>query len=144
MDAMRCCQRWRPCGGWFTEHSAGKGMPEMDEDTSDREEAHRAGNSALSKRLEAAGWGLFFIWVGASLLLDVGWGVGLIGVAAIILLGQLARYSFGLAIERFWAAVGVLFVLGGVWELFQVQVGLVPVLLIVAGGALLLSLFGRR
>jgi hypothetical protein len=39
--------------------------------------------------------------------------------------------------------VGALFLLGGIWELFQVQVGLVPILLIVAGGALLLSLFRR-
>ena len=98
----------------------------------------------MSKRLEAAGWGLFFIWVGVSLLLDVGWGVGLIGVAAIILLGQLARYFYDLEVEKFWVVVGVLFLLGGIWELFQVQVGLVPILLIVAGGALLLSLFRRR
>ena len=76
--------------------------------------------------------------------MDVGWGVGLIGVAVITLGGQVARYSYGLTIEMFWAAVGVLFLLGGIWELFQVQVGLVPILLIVAGGALLLSLFRRQ
>jgi len=98
----------------------------------------------MGKRLDAAGWGLFFIWVGVSLLLDLSWGVGLIGVAAITLLGQAARKYFGLRLEKFWVAVGVLFLLGGIWELYQVQVGLVPILLIVAGGALLLSLFRRR
>jgi len=25
----------------------------------------------MGKRLDAAGWGLFFIWVGASLLMDL-------------------------------------------------------------------------
>ena len=144
MDAMQFCERWRPCAGWFTEFFTGEGMPEMDENTVDREGAQRAGTNAMSKRLEAAGWGLFFIWVGVSLLLDVGWGVWLIGVAAIILLGQLARYFYDLEVEKFWVVVGVLFLLGGIWELFQVQVGLVPILLIVAGGALLLSLFRRR
>jgi len=116
----------------------------MDQNTVDRERAQHAITNALSKRLEAAGWGLFFIWVGVSLLLDVGWGVGLIGVAAIILIGQSARFSYGLTIEMFWAAVGVLFLLGGIWNLFQVKVELVPVLLIGAGGALLLSLIRRR
>jgi len=98
----------------------------------------------VGKRLDAASWGLFFIWVGASLLMDVGWGVGLIGVAAIILFEQTARRYFGLRLEIFWVAFGVLFFLGGIWELFQVQVGLAPILLIVAGGALLLWLFRQR
>ena len=101
-------------------------------------------NKGLGKRLESAGWGLFFIWVGVSLLMDLSWGVGLIGVAAITLLGQAARKYFGLRLEKFWVVIGVLFLLGGIWELYQVQVGLVPILLIVAGGALLLSLFRRR
>ena len=98
----------------------------------------------MGKRLDSAGWGLFFIWVGVSLLLDLSWGVGLIGVAAIILLGQAARNYYGLKLEKFWVVVGVLFFLGGIWELYQVQVGLVPILMIVAGCALLLSLFRRH
>jgi hypothetical protein len=35
--------------------------------------------------------------------------------------------------------VGFLFVLGGVWELLSIQFSLVPIVLIVAGAALLLS-----
>ena len=34
----------------------------------------------IAKTLESLGWALFFIWVGMALLLDVGWGVGLLGV----------------------------------------------------------------
>jgi hypothetical protein len=101
-------------------------------------------HNGMGKRLDAAGWGLFFIWVGVCLLLDVGWGIGLIGVAAITLLEQAARKIYGLAIESFWVVVGVLFLLGGIWELFQVKVGLVPILMIVAGCALLISFFRNR
>lgn len=28
----------------------------------------------LSDKLDAAGWGLFFVWVGSAVLADVGWG----------------------------------------------------------------------
>ncbi len=45
----------------------------------------------LHRKLDAAGWGLFFIWIGIAVLADVGWGVALIGVGAIILGGLAAR-----------------------------------------------------
>lgn len=115
----------------------------MTERTENSERLHSNHKKGMGRRLEAAGWGLFFVWVGASLLMDLTWSVGLIGVAAIILLGQVARRYFGLRIESFWLVVGVLFLLGGVWELYQIRFGLVPILLIVAGGALLLSLLQR-
>lgn len=99
---------------------------------------HKDGGSA--KKVEVAGWGLFFIWVGIALLTDIGWGVGLIGVAAIILGGQVARKLSGLAVEGFWLVCGVLFLVGGLWETWQVHISLVPILFLVAGAALLASL----
>lgn len=39
----------------------------------------------LHRKLDAVGWGLFFIWIGIALLTDVGWGIGLIGVGVLIL-----------------------------------------------------------
>ncbi len=45
----------------------------------------------LIKKLDAIGWGLFFIWKGAALIADVGWGVGLLGVGIITLGAQAAR-----------------------------------------------------
>ena len=57
---------------------------------------------------------------------------------------QVARRYYGRNLEKFRVVVGVLFLLGGVWELFQIRLDLGPVLLIVAGGALLLTLFRRR
>ncbi len=101
-------------------------------------------NKGVSRRLDAAGWGLFFIWMGASHLMDLDWSVVLIGVAAVIFLKQAARRYFGRRLETLWVAFGVLVLLGGIWELYQVQFGLLPVLLIVVGGTLLLSLFRRR
>jgi hypothetical protein len=116
----------------------------MAKDLLDNEATAATNNAGLAPKLDAAGWGLFFIWVGAALLLDLSWGVGILGVAVIILLGQAARKYFGIALEGFWIVVGLLFLLGGFWELYKVEVNLVPILLIVAGAALLISIFRRR
>ena len=97
-----------------------------------------------SRRLDAAGWGLFFIWVGVSTLADLGWGVGLLGVAAIIYFMQAARRLFGRRFEPFWLVVGGGFLLGGIWDLYHIEVSLVPVVLILVGGAMLLSLLQKR
>lgn len=92
-----------------------------------------------AKKLDAAGWGLFFIWVGIAFLVNLDVGVGLLGVGIITLGGQAARKYLNLKLEGFWVVVGLLFVVGGLWELFEAKVGLVPILLIVAGLALLVS-----
>ena len=93
----------------------------------------------LHKKLDGAGWGLFFIWIGIALVAHVGWGAGLLGVGVIILGAQVTRKYFGLKLEGFWVVAGFLFVLGGVWELFNVPLDLMPILCIVAGVGLLVS-----
>lgn|SRR5574338_155109 len=93
----------------------------------------------ISKKLDAAAWGLFFVWVGIALIANLPWGVALLGIAIMTLGAQVARRRLGLAVEPFWLFVGVLFALCGVWELLRVQFSLVPVVLIVAGIALLFS-----
>jgi hypothetical protein len=116
----------------------------MAEGLPENESTVPAKKRGIGKQLDAAGWGLFFIWVGVALLLDLSWGVGLLGVAIITLLGQAARKYYGLSLEWFWLVVGLLFLLGGLWELYQVEIDLVPILLIIAGAALLISIFRRR
>ena len=118
----------------------------MSENHAETNKSHKRAKKRIAKQLDAVGWGLFFIWVGMSLLMDLSWGVGLIGVSAIVLLGQAARRSFGLRLEPFWVVVGVLFLLGGVWELNSIDVDLLPIVLILVGGALIFSMFrrGRR
>ncbi len=99
---------------------------------------------ATAQRIDSVGWGLFFVWVGIALLFDVGWGLGLIGVGLIILGGQAARWHFGLVLEGFWVVVGALLMLAGVLEFMGVEASLVPVILIIAGLALLLSALARK
>ena len=75
---------------------------------------------------------------------NFGWGVGLLGVGIIVLGKQAIREYMALGFETFEVVCGVLFVLGGVWELLSIRISLVPVVCIAAGVALLLSaLFGK-
>jgi len=98
----------------------------------------------LNKRLDAVGWGLFFVWVGIAFVAHVGWGTGLLGVGIITLGGQAMRRYFALREEVFWVMVGFLFLLGGVWELLNVQFGLIPILCIAVGLVLLVSALAGR
>jgi energy-coupling factor transporter transmembrane protein EcfT len=76
--------------------------------------------SEWNRKLDAIGWGLFFIWMGATLFAHLGWGVGLLGVGMITLGVQAARKYFELKLEGFWVVMGFFFVLGGVWKFFNV------------------------
>ena len=116
----------------------------MVEESIQEERSDRSALRALAHRLNALGWGIFFIWLGYVLLADVAPGVALLGIGIIIWGGQLARLSFKLSLEGFWAVVGTGFVLGGVWQILETQLPLFPVLLVLAGVAVILSTFLRR
>lgn len=98
----------------------------------------------LDQKLDAAGWGLFFLWVGIALLLDVGWGVGLLGVGIITLGEQAVRRYLGIGLDGFWVVVGLIFLVGGMWELAKIQISMLPFLIILAGVAIFASAFRRR
>ena len=108
------------------------------------EKEEKAEKRDLAGKLDKAGWALFFIWVGIALLTKRGLGVGLVGVGVITLACQAARKLFNLKLEGFWIVVGVLFVVGGLWEIYEPKLELVPVLLILAGLALLVSVLRGR
>jgi hypothetical protein len=99
-----------------------------------------------SSKLDAIGWALFFIWVGVAWIADVGLGAGSIGVAVIILGMQFLRRLLGLHVEFFWVVVSLGFAIGGLWNLFNLQTPFTPIVFIVAGTALLVSVmwFGRK
>ena len=99
-----------------------------------------------AKKLDAVGWAIFFIWAGVAWIANVGFGVGLIGVAAIILGIQAIRRLLGFNLEFFWIVVGIGFAIGGLWEYLEVQTPLAPIVLIIVGIALLVSViwFGRK
>ncbi len=99
----------------------------------------------FARRLDSAGWALFVIWVGIALLANVGWGWGLVGVAAIVLGESAVRWFKSLPLHGFSIAMGLMILLGGLWELLSVSWPLIPVLIIGFGVVLLLNTFrGRR
>lgn len=90
-----------------------------------------------ARRLDAASWGIFFIWIGYALLTDLSMGVGLVGVGVITLLAQSVRRVFGLALEGFWVLVGLGFLAAGLWAIYAIEVPLAPVLILGLGTLLL-------
>ncbi|MDC0325531.1 hypothetical protein OAM01_02120 [bacterium] len=92
----------------------------------------------LASIMDTAGLGLFLIWVGIAFWLDlVGW--GLIGAGVITLGDQAVRRFLRIKVEGNWVFVGVLLVCSG-FRKIQTEFPLVPLLLILAGVALLISL----
>lgn len=95
-------------------------------------------------KLDAIGWGIFFIWVGVCIYAGLGFAVGLL-VTGIIVLGmqfiaKLSGYSF----EGFWVVCGALFIIGGLWGVFKIEFELIPILLIAAGVLLIISVFSGK
>ncbi len=91
------------------------------------------------KRITTIGWGLFFIWLGFVLMINAGSGLILLGVGLISLGMQVARKYQGFDTDGFWIVVGILFVIVGIWEMFDVKMPLMSVFLIVIGGVFLVS-----
>jgi hypothetical protein len=55
------------------------------------QELKKVQRKKLYRKLDAIGWGLFFIWIGIALLADVGWGIGLMGIGLLILCSVAAK-----------------------------------------------------
>jgi hypothetical protein len=98
----------------------------------------------LEKRVDGAGWGLLFIWIGMSLATHIGWGVALVGAGLVMLGAQAARKAMGLALDRVALTVGGVLVAGGTWQRVNGSVELVPLLSIAVGVVLLVSALTGR
>lgn len=97
------------------------------------------GGAISARTLSKVGWSLFLIWLGIVLLVEFTMGIVLLGVGGIILGMQMARKYVGLDLESPWIGVGLIFALGGVWELLDVQLPLIPLVLVAVGVILLVS-----
>jgi hypothetical protein len=93
--------------------------------------------SEPAQKIDYIAWAVFFIWVGIAMLAEVPWGWFLLGVGALVLTAQFARWQMNITIEGFWIACGAVFVAGGVWTLLALPWPLAPILLILLGVALL-------
>ena len=103
-----------------------------------------APRNEVAGKIDSTGWGLFFLWVGVSFLLDLGWGIGLLGVGILTLAMQVVRRGFGLEYEGLWVLVGGAFMLAGVWDLAAINVSLAPILFIGCGVIILVSALRRK
>ncbi len=106
------------------------GKPDFDKMTEYMERHDR------TSKYDAAGWALFFIWVGIAWLAGFSLGVGLLGVAAITLGMQAIRRASGVPVEGFWVLVGIGFAVAGLWQWLDIQLQLAPLVLIGAGIAI--------
>ena len=109
-----------------------------------QEGPQKAERSELSGKLDAVGWGSFLIWLGIVLMIGADTSVALLGIGIIMVGVQVARLVLKLHMEGFWLVVGLLFMVGGIWQLIDTKLHLVPILLIVAGLALILIKFLPR
>jgi len=99
----------------------------------------------LASRLEAASWGAFLLWVGFCFLMEIRWGVGLLGVAAITLGTQAIRAVKKLKIEGFWIVMGCLIAGSGLWHVLGIGADFGPIVLVAAGVAILATaVFGNK
>jgi hypothetical protein len=90
------------------------------------------GQKKLVKRLEALSWATIFIWLGIFLLLKLERdGILALGVGSIILGENTLRKYFELEISKFWIAMGLLFLVFGVLDFFNLAY--FPIFLIVCG-----------
>jgi hypothetical protein len=108
------------------------------------EETKTPDTDEMTEKLEKLVWGLFFIWIGTAFLMEVSISIGLLGIGAIILGEQGARKFYNIKLENFWLVAGLVLVAGSLWDLFESDLPLVPILLIVAGAAIIVSVFVNK
>jgi hypothetical protein len=71
-------------------------------------------------RIDAAEWGVFFVWVGVTLLANVGWGIALLGTGVIWLRIQLSRRLLALAVDPWSVGLGGCLVVAGLLQWLEV------------------------
>lgn len=98
-------------------------------------------NSTFAKKLDAAGWGLFFLWVGTAMLMDVGWNWSILGIGLIVMGVQFALLAGGYKVDIFMLALGTLLIGSAALDAASLNWTIFPLALVVFGAVILLSVF---
>ncbi len=90
----------------------------------------------LSRQLDSASWGLFFVWLGIAWFGNLGWYWGMVGVGVIFLGEAAIRGARDLKISGMSVLFGTLFLVGGIWGLTSQPWALLPTLFVLFGIAM--------
>ena len=101
--------------------------------------------------IDAAGWGVLFIWIGAAALANLGWSMGLLGTGIVALGVQAARNYLGLPMNRAGLVLGIFFAAVGILQMLNIRIDetpigakLFPIFLITVGIVILGSMWMRK
>lgn len=105
--------------------------------------------------IDSVGWGLFFIWVGIAIAIDVGWGIALIGIGVISLGAQFARILSRSQADGWSVAIGACFLAAGLALWLDISLDrsagqaslpswFVPGALVLLGVVIVVSAWARR
>jgi hypothetical protein len=103
--------------------------------------------SVLGKRIDAVGWGLFLIMVGAILMVpreELPKGIWIAGVGLILLGTNGARLLLGIRVNRFFLILGVVALAAGAGRYFGVRFPIIPILLVLLGLSAMLGPLFRK
>ena len=92
----------------------------------------------LSRQLESAAWGLFFLWMGIAWFSGIGWYWGMVGVGVIFLGEAIIQFHRNLSVSPMAVLFGLLFFTGGLWGISTAPFALLPVLFVLFGIAMVI------
>lgn len=99
----------------------------------------------LDRRFNDMGWGLLLLWTGVVALLPTGAavppGTWLLGVAAVLLGINVARYLSHVPISGFLTAIGIAALVAAISQIWRTDPPLVAIFLVAIGASLVLKPF---
>jgi hypothetical protein len=105
----------------------------------------------VAATVDAVGWGLFLIWVGAALFARVGWEVFFLVTGVLLLAGQAVRRYAGARVDWFALVLGAFLVVAGGSPVLELQLDdvllpawFVPSMFVAVGLAVVVSAWRRR